>query len=95
MVLAAAAMPAEPESQKPAKWSVLNAVNAITTNRSSTPSLMSTMIVLTKADSLAPRISSSAHMRMRIDGGKVDVARVGIPRCGRQGLRDLHVEQNV
>ena len=31
-MLAAAVMPAKPLSQKPGKWSVLNAVNAMTTN---------------------------------------------------------------
>ena len=33
----------------------------MTTNITSTPSLMSTMTVLTVADSLAPRISSTVH----------------------------------
>jgi hypothetical protein len=70
-VLAAAVIPAQPESQKPAKWSVLNAVNAMTINISSTPSLVITMTVLTKADSLAPRMSNSAHMMIRMTAGRL------------------------
>ena len=71
-MLAAAVMPAK-QSQNPAKWSVLNAVNAMMTNISSTPSLMITMMVFTRADSLAPRISSSAHMMMRMTAGRLIV----------------------
>jgi hypothetical protein len=41
--------------------SAWNAVSPITMNSTSTLSLMSTMTVLTLADSLAPRISSSVH----------------------------------
>ena len=61
IVPAAAAMPAKPNGAKSAKWSPSNAVNAMTMNIASTVSLITTMIALTLADSLAPRISSSAH----------------------------------
>ena len=70
-MLAAAVIPAKPESQNPAKWSVLNAVNAMTTKSTSTPSLMITMTVFTTADSLAPRIRSSAHMMIRTTAGRL------------------------
>ena len=36
-----------------------------TTNRTSTPILVTTMIALIRADSLVPRISSTAHSRTR------------------------------
>ena len=39
------------------------------TNMTSTPSLIITMIALTVADSLAPRISSSAHIAIRMIAG--------------------------
>ena len=54
----------------------------MTTNSASTPSLMITMMVLTVADSLAPRISNSVHMTIKIDGGQVDDARVVAPSGG-------------
>jgi hypothetical protein len=50
---------------------VSNAVNAITANMVSTPSLISTMMALTLADSLAPRISSSAHNATRMTAGRL------------------------
>ncbi len=71
MELAARVMPPKPLSQKPAKWSVLNAVNATATNKPSTHSLRITITVLTAADSLAPRISRSAHMMMRTMAGRL------------------------
>src|SRR5262245_17636285 len=38
----------------------------------STPSLISTMTVLTFADSLAPRISSMVHRKMRMTAGRLN-----------------------
>jgi hypothetical protein len=71
IMLAAVVMPAMPLSQKPWKWSALNAVSAMMMNIPSTPSLISTMIVLTKADSLAPRISSSMHITISKTAGRL------------------------
>ena len=67
---AAALTPAAPNGAKSANRSVWNAVNAITANITSTPSLMTTMMLLTLADSLAPRISSSAHSMTRTRAGR-------------------------
>ena len=71
MVPAAEPIPATPKGAKSANRSALNAVNAMTTNNASTPSLITTMIVFTVADSLAPRISSSAHMTIRMMAGRL------------------------
>ena len=71
MVPAAEPIPATPRGAKSAKRSVSNAVNAITANITSTPSLISTITVLTLADSLAPRISSIAHMLTRNTAGRL------------------------
>ena len=71
IVLAPAVIPAKPFSQNPAKWSVVNAVNAIATKSASTPNLMITMMVFTVADSLAPRISSSAHIVISNTAGRL------------------------
>jgi hypothetical protein len=46
-------------------------VKAITANITSTESLMMTMTVLTFADSLAPRISSSAHRPTSVMAGRL------------------------
>ena len=71
IVPAAALMPADPDAQKLSKRSAWNAVSPITMNITSTPSLMSTMTVLTRADSLAPRISSSVHIATRTIAGRL------------------------
>ena len=61
IVPAAALMPADPDAQKLSNRSALNAVRPITMNITRTLSLTRTMIVLTRADSLAPRISNKVH----------------------------------
>ena len=71
IVAAAALMPAAPVSQKSSKWSALNAVKPMTTNSISTLSLISTMTVLTRADSLAPRISSTMHISTSTTAGRL------------------------
>ena len=87
MVAAPAVIPAKPAFQNPAKWSVVNAVKAIATNNASTPNLMITMTVLTVADSLAPRISSSAHMTIKSMAGRLTMPGVSpngeaLSECG-------------
>ncbi len=79
IVLAAAVIPAKPACQKSAKWSVVNAVNAMRTNIASTQSLMITMTVLTVADSLAPRISNSAHMTISTMAGRLTMPGLSLP----------------
>src|SRR3981081_2383131 len=69
--LAAVVMPSMPLSQKPWKWSALNAVSAMMMNIDSTPSLISTMTVITAAASLAPRISSSMHIATSKAAGRL------------------------
>ena len=86
---------ATPASMNPAKWSALNAVNAITTNISSTPSLMITMIGVDHC-----RLAGAADQQQRThddqeDGGQVDDAARVVPRRRRQRLRDLYAEQVV
>ena len=71
IVPAAALMPADPDAKKLSKRSASNAVSPMTMNSTRTLSLMSTMIVLTLADSLAPRISSSVHRTTRTMAGRL------------------------
>ena len=71
IVPAAALMPAGPASQKPLKWSASKAVMPMTTNISSTVSLIITMIVFTRADSLAPRMSSTMHISTSTTAGRL------------------------
>ena len=68
---AAALIPAAPNGAKFAKRSDSNAVNAITANITSTPSLMITITAFTAADSLAPRISNMAHSITRKVAGRL------------------------
>ena len=70
MVPAAAVMPADPDAQKLSNRSAWNAESPMTMNRPRTLSLMSTMTVLTLADSLAPRISRSVHRKTRTMAGR-------------------------
>lgn len=70
IVPAAEPMPATPNGTKSLRWSALYALNAMIMNMPSTPSLISTMIALTLADSLAPRINSSAHSPIRMTAGR-------------------------
>ena len=65
------ATPAKPNGAKSAKWLLSNAVNAITMNIARTVSLITTMIALTRADSLAPRMSSSAHSATSTTAGRL------------------------
>ena len=71
IVPAAALMPADPDAKKLSKRSASNAVSPIKMNITRTVSLMSTMIVLTLADSLAPRISSSVHKATSTIAGRL------------------------
>ena len=62
-------------------------------NSTSTPSLISTITALTFADSLAPRISSSAHSTIRITAGRLIT-----PPCSgalRERVGDREAEQVV
>ena len=95
MVPAAEPMPATPNGAKSLRWLASKAVNAMITNIASTPSLITTMIALTVADSLAPRISSSAHIAIRTIAGRFTIARLGVPRRRRQRMRHLEPEQIV
>ena len=79
IVPAAAVIPPLPEPMKLLKWSPCHAVNAITEKMSSTPSLMRTMIVLTRADSVAPRSSRSMHRRTRTTAGRLMSPPVATP----------------
>ena len=65
IVPAAVATPATPKGANPAKLSASKAVSAMTMNIASTTSLITTMIALSWADSLAPRISRSMHSPTR------------------------------
>ena len=86
---AAEPMPATPKGAKSRRWSASNAVKAMTTNTTSTPSLIITMTALTLADSLAPRISSNAHITISTTAGRFRSAGLCVPRRGRQRLRQL------
>ena len=67
---AAAVMPADPAAQKLSNRSAWKAVRPITMNRPRTLSLISTMTVLTFADSLAPRMSSRVHKNTSTIAGR-------------------------
>ena len=69
IVPAAAADACRAGGQKLSKRSAWKAVRPMMTNMTSTLSLTSTMTVLTFADSLAPRISSSVHRKTRTIAG--------------------------
>lgn len=71
IVAAAALTPAGPAAQKLSNRSAWKAVKAMTTNISSTPSLIRTMIVLARADSVTPRISSSMHRNTSTTAGRL------------------------
>src|ERR1700733_12723280 len=58
-------MPDTPKGARSLKLPALNAVNAIAENNTSTLSLISTITAFALADSLAPRINSSAHIAGR------------------------------
>ncbi len=80
---AAEPMPDTPRGAKSLRWPASKAVNATTTNISRTPSLITTMMALTLADSLAPRMSSSAHIPIRTIAGRFTT-----PGCDSHGPAD-------
>ena len=69
MMPAADVMPSVPNGVKSERLSESQPVTPTAMNRISTPILISTMIALTFADSLAPRISSDAQSTIRITAG--------------------------
>src|SRR5215212_8571814 len=71
MIPAAEVMPSTPNGVKSDRLSEFQPVTPTTTNRTSTPTLISTMIALTFADSLAPRSSSTTHSQIRITAGRL------------------------
>jgi hypothetical protein len=71
MMPAAPVIPVIPNGAKSAKLSEFQPVAPITTNITSTATLMTTMIALTVADSLAPRMSSSAHSATSTTAGRL------------------------
>ena len=71
MMPAAEVIPVTPNGAKSEKLSEFQPWSPSTTNSSSTPSLMITIAALTFADSLAPRISSNAHITIRITAGRL------------------------
>ena len=71
MTPAAAVMPAKPNGAKLARLSEFQPWTPMTMNMIRTPILMTTMTALVFADSLTPRISSSAHMMIRITAGRL------------------------
>ena len=79
MVPAAAVTPPTPEPKKLLKWSPLKAVMAMTTKSTSTASLMMTMIALIRADSVAPRSSSSMHKKTSTTAGRLMMPPVATP----------------
>ena len=76
MMPAAVVMPDNPNGAKSARLLEFQPVMPMTMNISRTPILISTITVLTVADSLAPRISSRAASRIRMTAG-----RLMIPPC--------------
>ena len=79
MVPAAALTPEKPDAKKLAKWSAWNAVRLIATNSTSTPSLIITMIALTRADSDTPLSNRRVHSRTKITAGRLIRPPVGTP----------------
>ncbi|CAB4886894.1 unannotated protein [freshwater metagenome] len=83
MVPAAAVTPAAPSGMKSEKLPESKAVNPTTANSASTPSLMTTMTAFTAADSLAPRMSNTAHRTISTTAG-----RFRIPGSASPGAAD-------
>ncbi len=69
MVPAADPIPETPNGAKSRRWFASNAVKATITKTTSTPSLIITMMALTLADSLAPRMSNNAHITINRTAG--------------------------
>ena len=74
MVPAAALTPEKPDAKKLSKWSAWNAVRPMTTNSTSTPSLISTMIALTRADSRGAPEQQERAQHDQDHGRQVDQA---------------------
>ena len=72
MMPAAAVMPAKPNGAKSDRLSEFQPVTPSTMNSTSTPILISTITAFVLADSLAPRISSSAHSNTRMTAGRLN-----------------------
>src|SRR5680860_1386720 len=71
MIPAAAVTPLKPNGAKSARLSESQPWIPSRMNITRTPILISTMIALVLADSLAPRISSSVHRKIRMTAGKL------------------------
>src|SRR3954468_4352937 len=71
MIPAAALMPLKPSGAKLDRWSEFHPWSPTTTNSASTPSLISTMIALIFADSLAPRRSSNVQSQINTTAGRL------------------------
>ena len=93
MMPAAEVIPLRPAGAKSERLSESQPVIPTTMKRISTPSLISTMIALTLADSLAPRSRSSAQSPIRITAGTLKHA--ALLRRLRQGLGDREAEEVV
>jgi hypothetical protein len=72
MMPAAELIPSKPKGAKSERLSESQPVTPTATNSSSTPSLIATITVLTVADSLAPRISSSMQRKIRTTAGTLN-----------------------
>ena len=88
IVPAAALTPTAPAAKKPEKWSASNAVKPIMQKSTSTPSLIRTMIELSRADSEAPRSSSSMQRKTRTTAGRLMRPPVGSPSLPGMGETD-------
>ena len=75
-MLAAVMTPPKPDGANGCRFADLNPWMPMAMNMTSTTSLIATMTAFVFADSLTPRISSSAHITMRIMAG-----RLNIPPC--------------
>ena len=78
IVPAAALTPTKPAPEKLAKWSAWKALTPITMNRRRTPTLIITMIALTRR-TRTPRSNSSMQSRTRITAGRLISPPVGSP----------------
>ena len=95
IVPAAVATPAKPERREVGEVVGVEGGERDDENIASTASLITTMIALTLADSLAPRISSSAHSATSTTAGRLMMPGVGVPRRGEDRVRQLDAEEVV
>src|ERR1700733_119551 len=77
-------MPDTPNGARSLKLPAVKAVNAMAENNTSTPILITTITALAFADSLAPRINSSAHMATSTTAG-----RLMTPGSGSHGADEI------